>query len=167
MTKHVLWASLFALIAALLQSTILGRIAVYHAVPDLMLGIIVYTAYNNGVMTGQVTGFCSGLLLDFMSASPLGLNALLRTVIGASAGLMHGTFFLDTVFLPMILCAAATLFKAAFLGFLHLVFSKGVPVYILETPTFWIEIIVNAVSAPFLFGFLKLFKSLLIGRRET
>jgi rod shape-determining protein MreD len=127
MAKNVLWATIFALIAGILQSTLLSHLAVYHAVPDLALGILVFSAYVNGSMTGQLTGFASGLLLDFLSAAPLGLNAFVRTLIGAAAGLMNGTFFLDAVFLPMALCAGATLIKAAVVFVLLLLCSGAVP----------------------------------------
>jgi rod shape-determining protein MreD len=162
MVKNVAWALVFSLAAALLQSTLFRRIALYHTVPDLTLGIVVYSAYVNGVMTGQVTGFFSGLLLDFISASPLGLNALIRTVMGALAGLLRGTFFLDTVFLPMALCAAATLFKAIMLFLLHLLLAGAVPYYPPDAPALWIELMFNTLSAPLLFGLLKLFQPLLV-----
>jgi rod shape-determining protein MreD len=167
MVKNVLWAAGFALLAAMLQSTILSRLAVYHAVPDLVLGIIVFMSYNNGTMTGQLTGFFSGIILDFLSASPLGLNMLIRTLIGALTGLMKGTFFLDTVFLPMLLCAGATGIKVLLLSGLRVLFAEGVPSYTFDTPMLWVEVIFNTLSAPFLFAFLKLFKSLLLGGRKT
>ncbi|MDR0723376.1 MAG: rod shape-determining protein MreD [Treponema sp.] len=167
MAKHVVWATVFALVAAMLQSTLLARLAVYRAVPDLVLGIIVYMAYTHGTMTGQLTGFFSGLFLDFLSAAPLGLNALIRTMIGATAGLMKGAFFLDPLFLPIALCAGATLFKALLLAGLHLLFTQGVPTYLLEEPTLWVELVGNSISAPLLFAFLKLFKNLLVDRRKS
>ncbi|GHV01406.1 rod shape-determining protein MreD [Spirochaetia bacterium] len=167
MAKNVLWATIFALIAGILQSTLLSHLAVYHAVPDLALGILVFSAYVNGSMTGQLTGFFSGLLLDFLSAAPLGLNALIRTLIGAAAGLMNGTFFLDVLFLPMALCAGATLLKAALVFVLHLLFPGAIPAYALFDLTLWVELLLNTLTAPFLFGLLKLFNTLLVGRRET
>jgi rod shape-determining protein MreD len=167
MAKNVAWAVVFALIAGILQSTLLSRLALYHAVPDLALGIIVFSAYVNGTMTGQLTGFLSGLLLDFLSAAPLGLNALIRTLVGALAGLMQGTFFLDAVFLPMILCAAATFFKAGALFLLHLLLAGAVPSYAVFAPVFWVELMFNTLSAPFLFGLLKLFQPLLSGGRNS
>jgi rod shape-determining protein MreD len=166
MAKNVVWAVLFSLAAALLQSTLLRRIALYHTVPDFTLGIIVYSAYVNGAMTGQLTGFFSGLLLDLISNAPLGLNAFIRTIMGAVAGLLKGTFFLDTVFLPMILCAAATLFKALMLFLLHLLLAGAVPHYPLFAPTLWIELMFNVLSAPFLFGLLKRFQPLLVGKGD-
>jgi rod shape-determining protein MreD len=167
MGKNVIWATIFALLAAILQSTLLSRLAIYHAVPDIALGILVFSAYNNGVMTGQFTGFCSGLLLDFLSAAPLGLNTFVRTIIGASVGLMKGTFFLDTLLLPMALCGAATLLKALYLWILHLLFVSAVPAYVALSPVLWVEFALNALLAPFLFALLKLFKSLLVEGRDV
>ena len=168
MVKKIIWALVFILAAALLQSTILSRLVLYiHAAPDLSLGILIFTAYVNGTMTGQLTGFFSGFMLDFLSAAPLGLNALIRTLIGALAGLIKGTFFLDIFFLPMALCAGATVVKALIYLLLHLLFVKTVPSYTFFNLTFWIELGMNTLLAPFLFGFLKLFESLLSGQREN
>ncbi|MCL2320048.1 MAG: rod shape-determining protein MreD [Treponema sp.] len=167
MAKKVIWAVVFIVIAALFQSTIFSRLAVYiRAVPDLALGILVFTAYVNGTMTGQLTGFCSGFLLDFLSAAPLGLNALVRTLIGALTGFLKGTFFLDIVFLPMALCAGATALKALIYFLLHLLLAGAVKSYDVLGLSFWVEMGLNTLLAPFLFAFLKLFQSLLVGQRE-
>ena len=167
MTKNVVSATVFAILAGLLQSTLLSRLAVYHAVPDLALGILVYSAYVNGTMTGQLTGFFSGLFLDFLSAAPLGLYTFVRTLVGAAVGLMNGSFFLDSFLLPMALCAGATLIKAALLFVLHLLFSGAIPAYTLLEPLLWVELTLNTLSAPFLFGLLKLFNSLISGKRKN
>jgi rod shape-determining protein MreD len=166
MVKNVVWTVLLTLVAALLQSTLLARLAFYHAVPDLALGIVVFSAYVNGTMTGQLSGFFSGILLDFISAAPLGLNAFIRTLLGALAGIMKGTFFLDVFFLPMILCAAATLLKAMVVFLLHLLLAGAVPAYSLTSPLLWVELMLNTFSAPFLFALLKVFRTLLAGKEE-
>jgi rod shape-determining protein MreD len=136
-------------------------------VPDIALCILVFSAYVNGTMTGQLTGFLSGFLIDFLSAAPLGLNALIRTLIGGLTGFIKGTFYLDTFFLPMILCAGATASKALFHYFLHLLFAGAVPAYTFAAYTFWIELGMNTFLAPLLFAFLKLFQSLLVEQREN
>lgn len=166
MAKNIIWTVVFVIIAAILQSTLLSRLAFFQAVPDLALGIIVYSAYVNGTMTGQLAGFFSGIFLDFLSAAPLGLNALIRTLVGALTGLMKGAFFLDVFFLPMALCAAATIIKALSLFLLHLLFAGAVPAYPLTAPVLWVELAMNTLSAPLLFGLLKLFQPLLSGRRN-
>jgi rod shape-determining protein MreD len=168
MAKKVIWAMVFSLFAALLQSTLLARLAVFHAVPDLALGIIVFTAYTNGTMTGQLAGFFSGFLLDFLSAAPLGFNVLVRTLVGALMGLTKGAFFLGGILLPMILCAGATVIKALTCLLLHFLLAGAVPFYNFGAPVFWVELLFNTLSAPLLFGFLNLFASLLAGgRREN
>jgi rod shape-determining protein MreD len=164
MVKKILLACALAVIAAVLQSTVLSRLAIFGAVPDLALTIVVFCAYINGTMAGQLSGFCSGLLLDFLSAAPLGLNAFIRTLAGALAGLLKGAFFLDFFLLPMALCAAATAVKAIALFPLHLLLPGSIPAYSLFTPTLWIELGLNAVTAPFVFALLKLVKGLAAGR---
>jgi rod shape-determining protein MreD len=166
MAKNVIWATLFALIAGLIQSTLLSRLTIYHAMPDLTLGILVYSSYVNGTMTGQLTGFFSGLFMDFLSAAPLGLNTFTRTIIGALGGLLRGNFFLDAVLLPMILCAAATILKALLFLVLNLLFDGATPAYSLVGPLFWVELLLNTFTAPILFGLLKLFNPLLTTGRK-
>ncbi|GHU02818.1 hypothetical protein FACS1894147_05570 [Spirochaetia bacterium] len=167
MIKNIVWAGVFSLIAALLQSTLFARLPIFHTVPDLVLGIVIYSAYVNGSMTGQLAGFFSGLLVDCLSASPMGLHAFTCTLAGSLAGMMKGTFFLDTFFLPIALCAGATVLKAAvFLG-LHFLLAGAVPAYAITGPVFWVELLLNAGSAPVLFGLLKLFGPLLAGKERN
>jgi rod shape-determining protein MreD len=167
MVKKIIWVLVFALSAFLLESTILRRFTLFGAIPDLALGILVYTAYINGTMIGQLSGFFSGLILDLISAAPLGFNLLIRTMTGALAGLLKGMFFLDAVFFPMLLCFCATLFKGLSVYLLHLIFSGAVPAFSLFSPVFWVELGLNTASAPFLFGFLGLFKPLFAGKEEN
>jgi rod shape-determining protein MreD len=161
MIKNIIWTVVFGLAAAILQSTLLSRLALYRAVPDIALGIIVYSAYVNGTMTGQFSGFFYGIMLDLLSAAPIGLNAFVRTIIGALAGLMKGTFFLDVFLLPMFLCACATLIKALILFLLSLLMTGIIPAYPLAAPLLWTELALNTFIAPFLFALLKRFNSLL------
>jgi rod shape-determining protein MreD len=164
MIKKIVWTVVFGLIAAILESTLLSHFTLYGAVPDLALGIGVYSASVNGMMVGQLSGFFYGLVQDFLSASPIGLNALIRTLLGALAGLLKGNLLLDVVLIPMILCALATLLKALMLFLLHLLFGDSVHAYPLTAPLLWVEMALNAITAPFLFALLKRFKTLIAGK---
>ncbi|GMO39412.1 MAG: hypothetical protein Ta2B_19150 [Termitinemataceae bacterium] len=162
MTKNIIWSSVFIIIAGILQSTLLRRLSTHlYALPDITLCILVYCAYINGTMTGQLTGFFSGMLLDFLSFAPIGLNMFIRTLVGALYGLLSGKFFLDVILVPVILCSSATLLKAALLFVLHFLFAEVIPVYSITSPVLWMELLFNAVLAPFLFALLKLFDALL------
>jgi len=161
MARSIIWTVVFSIVAAILQSTVFSYIAVFNVVPDLALCVLVFSAYVNGTMTGQVSGFFSGLFIDFLSASPLGLNSLIRTLTGALAGIFKGALNLDFIFIPMLLCALATIFKAVVIFILHLIMGSVVPAYSFTSSLFWIELGLNAVSAPLLFLLLKNFKPIL------
>jgi len=158
MTRSIIWTVLFCIIAAILQSTVINNIAFFNVIPDLALCVLVFSAYTNGTMTGQVSGFFSGLFYDFLSAAPLGMNCLVRTIVGAAAGIFKGQFFLDFIFMPMILCVLATILKAFIIFIVHLIMGSSIPVYSLTTPVLWIEIGLNAISAPLLFLLLRKFR---------
>jgi len=160
MIKNIIWTIIFCTVAGVLQSTLISRIALFNVVPDLALCILVYSAYVNGTMTGQVSGFLSGLLLDFLSAAPLGLNCFVRTLIGAVTGIFKGSFFLDIIFMPVILCALSTLLKAGIFFLLNLIMGPVVPSYSFLSVVLWIELGMNCISAPLLFFLLKRFKYL-------
>jgi len=165
MIKSTIWTVLLCVIAGILQSTLIAQFAFFNVVPDLALCILVFSAYTNGVMIGQVSGFISGLFLDFLSAAPLGLNSLVRTIIGSLTGIFSGSFFLDIFFLPVILCAIATILKALIILVLHLIIGNNVPAYPFFSSLFWIELGLNCICAPLLFLILKNIKPLIVGRR--
>jgi rod shape-determining protein MreD len=164
MIKSIIWTVILCIAAGILQSTIIADIMFVNVVPDLALCILVYSAYVNGTMTGQVSGFFSGLFLDFLSAAPLGLNSLIRTLIGALTGYFKGSFFLDIFFLPVILCALATIIKAIIVFILHLIIGTAVPSYSFISSVFWIELGMNCFCAPVLFILLKYIRPLSMKR---
>jgi rod shape-determining protein MreD len=164
MIKSIIWTVLLCIFAGVLQSTLISQIAFFGVTPDLALCILVFSSYINGTMIGQISGFFSGLFLDFLSAAPLGLNCLVRTLIGSLTGIFKGSLFLDIFLLPVILCAIATLIKALIIFLLHLVIGSNVPAYSFTSSLFWIELGLNCLSAPLLFLILKHIKPLATGR---
>jgi rod shape-determining protein MreD len=166
MTLNVIWTTVLIILAAVLQSTLLSPLAVYfYAKPDIALDILVFSAYMNGMMAGQLSGFLSGLFLDFLSNAPLGLNLFVRTVIGALSGFLNGSFLLDKIFLPAALCAGATLLKAGLLFLLNQLFAGAVPAYPLNMPVLWVELAMNTALAPLIFGLVKMLHKLMKHRK--
>jgi rod shape-determining protein MreD len=164
MIRSVIWTIVISIAAAILQSTLIAKIAFLNVIPDLALCVLVFSAYVNGTMTGQVSGFLSGLFIDFLSGAPIGMNALIRTIIGALAGLFKDSLFLGYVIMPIILCAIATAIKALIMFALHLIMGSAVPAYSLTSLVLWIELGLNALCAPLLFLLLRIFKPILSGR---
>jgi len=165
MIKSVVWTVILCIIADILQSTLIARISIFDEIPDLALCVAVFSAYVNGTMTGQISGFFSGLFKDFLSAAPLGLNCLVRTIIGALTGIFKGAFFLDIIIMPVILCSLATILKALVIFIIHLFMGSAVPAYSFTSSKLWIELGLNALSAPLLFLLLKNFSPIFTGRK--
>ena len=83
----------------LLETAVFSNLTYLPAIPDFLLIITLFVSLNNGVLLGETTGFVSGFLLDFLSASPLGLNALLRTILGFIFGLFNDVLNSSSIFL--------------------------------------------------------------------
>ena len=152
--------------AVLLQSTVLGFVAIGGVKPDLSLILLIFIASRTGSMVGQVSGFAAGLLQDFFSYPPLGFYALIRTLIGALYGKLQGAFFIDSLFIPIVLALAATLIKGLLVWLMALVFSISAPSMPLLGAKFWIEAGYNSVLTPFLFALLNTIKIYKISKKE-
>lgn len=147
---------------SLVQSTWLGSIAILGVVPDLGLLVLIWVSYKNGLVEGPASGFIAGLLEDAISAAPLGFNAFLKTVIAWAVGLLHGSFYIDRIFLPILLGAGATILKALASLLLGLLFDNRVQVYDLLGSAIWIEAAYNGLLAPFVFLLLSTMRKLLV-----
>lgn len=82
---------LVLLSVAVLQRGVLSQIRIAGVSVDLFLLVAVAAGIAAGPERGAVIGFFSGLTLDLLVATPLGLSALVYCLAGFSAGRLHGT----------------------------------------------------------------------------
>lgn len=162
MIRTIILSSLLLVLCNFVQSTWFGAIAVLGVVPDLALVVLVWLSYENGLVEGPISGFVAGLAEDFISASPLGFHAFVKTAVATVSGLLHGSFFIDRVFLPVVLGIAATILKALATGLLSLLFGPVVHAYNFLDRMIWIEAAYNGVIAPVAFLLLTPLKRLLV-----
>ena len=89
MTEYIKFAIAFVLLI-IVQKSLVWLIAVteYQITPDLVLIGVVYLGIRKGKISGSIGGFVSGLILDVLSFSFLGLSALSK----ATAGFISGFF---------------------------------------------------------------------------
>jgi rod shape-determining protein MreD len=167
MSRVVIWSSITVLFFALFEAAILSNLVFMPAVPDLVLLIVVYVSFMNTSMTGSTIGFISGLLLDFLSASPIGLNAFTKSATGFIAGKFSGSFNLNKVFIPALMGFSATVLKALLTWILTLFFGSEILVYKLTGMTLWLEILLNTLCAPVIFALLALFPSIFIAEKRA
>ncbi|MBI9108723.1 MAG: rod shape-determining protein MreD [Spirochaetales bacterium] len=147
------------LIAAfvILQSTLLGKLAINGVTPDFALIILVFISNSSGPVKGQGLGFITGLVQDLISTSPLGFNCLVRTLIGFIYGKIRGKLFLDSILLPVLFVLSATLFKEFFSSLLVLLFMPESGIGFFDK-AFLIELGLNAFFSPFIFALVKFLK---------
>ena len=159
-TKAILLSFGLIGVSVLLQSTVLPKIAIRGVKPDLTLVILIFVSLRRGAMTGQLAGFAAGLAEDVVSLAPLGFHALLRSVVGFVYGLFLGNVFVDPLLMPLLFVLAGTLVKGVLSGLLVVVFEASAHGFAAFAGPFWIELLYNAVLAPFVFALLGLIKLL-------
>ena len=152
-------------VVVLLQTTVLGIVAVRGVTPDLLLVLLVFLALRRGSMSGQIAGFAGGLLEDLVSLAPLGFHALLRTLVGFSSGALHGLIRTSAIAVPVLILGASVV-KGLASAVLGLVFDIQPDLHLLEG-RFWIEAAYSAVLAPFLFALLGRVRLLRPSKREA
>lgn len=163
------WTTIFImlLVAMLLETALLSNILFLPAVPDLLLLIVLYLSVYNGSLMGESAGFISGLLLDFLTAAPLGMNCLLRTLLGFIAGLCHTVINVSGILIPCLLALVSTLVKFIVIEFISFFFPTDIITYELVSMEFGAELLLNVVLAPVMFKFLSLFSAFLIDGTES
>jgi len=106
-------------------------LALADIMPNLLLILIVSSAYMRGRMAGMLIGFFSGLLVDliygsfvigqyslsgeYISFSIIGIHALLYLLIGYFIGFTHRFYSYDDYTLPLIIVAVSNfIYKFAY-----------------------------------------------------
>lgn len=101
---------LAAVVALLLQTTVLHQLTGGRVIPDLVLVLCVYLGLHQHDVGGATGAFLLGYLLDSFSGSVVGLNAFAMTSVYLVVYLMSRRLWMDNV-----LSAVAMVFLATFL----------------------------------------------------
>ena len=88
-------------ICYLLQSSVFPWFEMAGVVPNILLILVVSTAFFKGQNAGVLTGFLSGLLMDFCIGDVIGLFAALYMFIGYFNGYAVNIFDNDDYLLPL------------------------------------------------------------------
>lgn len=98
----------------LLQSSVFSYFELAGVVPDILLILVVSTAFFKGQNAGILTGFLSGLLMDFCIGDVVGLFAIFYMVIGFFNGYACKIFDKDDYLLPLGMVAVSELVYSFF-----------------------------------------------------
>lgn len=88
--RQVVLAALLIIFAVTVEVTVLTRLPLPGATPDLVTVTVVALALSLGAAPGAVLGFCAGLAVDIAPPSddPVGVTALILTAVGYAVGLV-------------------------------------------------------------------------------
>jgi rod shape-determining protein MreD len=103
------------LFGVLLQLTFFSQVELFHVSPDVLPALVVCLGLLGGTMTGAVSGFAIGFLLDCLLIQPLGGASLVLIAVGYAAGMFRERFEIHSRLVVPLLCALLTL--AAELGY--------------------------------------------------
>jgi rod shape-determining protein MreD len=97
-------------IGVLLQLSFFSRVALFHTSPDILPAMVVALGLLGGSMTGAVSGFSIGLLVDCLLVEALGATSLVLLATGYLAGLFRERFDIHSALVPPLMCVGLTLF---------------------------------------------------------
>jgi rod shape-determining protein MreD len=120
-----------ALLAVLLQLSFFSRVELFHVSPDVLPAVVVCLGLLGGSMTGAVSGFAIGFLLDCLLVEALGITSLVLLTIGYLAGLFRERFEIHSSLVPALLCMGLTLGAELGYGAIELLLGLDAPLSIL------------------------------------
>lgn len=89
------------LLCLIVHTTLLPEVRIAGVMPDVMLLAAVAAGLEAGPGYGAVMGFASGMLADLLLPTPLGLSALVYTLVGYAVGLAKAGLLRDSPAFPL------------------------------------------------------------------
>ncbi len=94
--------------ALLAQTTVVLDVRVHGASPDVMYLMPIAAGIVGGPVDGAVVGFAAGMAADLLSPTPLGMTALVGTVVGFGVGAVSIGAVREVRGLPTLVALAAS-----------------------------------------------------------
>jgi rod shape-determining protein MreD len=135
-----------AILGVLLQLSFFSRVEVFHTSADVLPALVVSLGLLGGSLTGAVSGFSIGLLVDCLLVAPLGGSSLVLLGVGYLAGLFRERFEIHSALVPPLLCMGLTLVAELGFGLVQAMLGIDAPVSVLIVR----DILLKSVYAFFL-----------------
>ncbi len=125
--RGALPAAVTLLIATILQATLAPYLEIGGATPNFLTLVVITLALSEGPIPGATAGFAAGLMFDLLGTGAVGPMALVLTIVGYIAGLLHEQMFAEGWLLPLSVLALATLVGEIAYGVLLGILGEGGP----------------------------------------
>jgi rod shape-determining protein MreD len=137
---------LIVFVAVLLQLSFFSQVELLHVNPDILPALVVSLGLLGGSMTGAVSGFSVGLLIDCLLVAPLGATSLVLLSVGYLAGLYRERFDIASSLTPPLLCMGLTMLAELGFGAVQLLLGVDAPL----SPLVVRDVLVKSIFAFFL-----------------
>ena len=118
--------ALVVFVVSILQVSAFSGFTIGGGGPDVLLVVLVSIGLLRGSVTGAISGFAAGLIVDIATLGTLGVTSLLLTLAGYWAGRYGETTARGRVQAPLIATVVATLlFELGSYG-LHLLLGESI-----------------------------------------
>jgi len=145
-TKILVRLVAIVIAGVLLQLSFFSRIELFHVSPDVLPALVVVLGLLGGSMTGAITGFSIGLLVDCLLVEALGATSLVLLCTGYLAGLVRERLEVRGSLAPPLFCMGGTLFAALGFGIVQLLLGVDASI----SPLIIRELALQSVYAFFL-----------------
>lgn len=92
----------------LVQLTLLTHVRVFGVMPDAMLLLAIAGGIVGGPVAGAFIGFGSGMAIDLFLQTPMGLSALVLSVVGYAVGLLQASILRTAWWIPVLTALLAS-----------------------------------------------------------
>jgi rod shape-determining protein MreD len=137
------------LLFLVVELTVLDRLRVFGAGPDIMLLLAVMAGIEGGPRVGALFGFAAGITLDLFLETPMGLSALVFCLVGYAVGNIQGGVLRAAWWIPIVTTFVASV--AGVLLYALVATVVGQP-HLVTTHLFVVAAVVgvfNALVSPF------------------
>ena len=146
--------AVFALMALLLQTTLLPRVAIGRATPDLLLILTVYLGLHYHSARGAAGAFLLGYLQDASSASAAGLNAFAACLVYVLVYLTSRQLWVDNTISKIVVVFLASIVKTLAILALALLFVSPTGLGRPPVVTVFLQGSLAALLSPLVFALL-------------
>jgi rod shape-determining protein MreD len=119
------------LLGVLLQLTFFSQVELFHVSPDVLPALVVCFGLLGGTMTGAVSGFAIGFLLDCLLIQPIGGASLVLIAVGYVAGMFRERFEIHSRLVVPLMCAVMTFLAELGFGAVEAMFGIDTDVSVL------------------------------------
>jgi rod shape-determining protein MreD len=148
-TKLIIRIALLSLLAVLVQETVISKISIFGVDADITPLVVMSIGLLCGSMTGAVTGFFIGLMVDTVLVQTLGVTSLLYITIGYWAGRLRELRDPAHGLIPVACGAAATAVTGIGMTVIQFLLGVDAPVSLLLAQQIFLTILVNTlISLP-------------------